>query len=134
MIGNIGNIEEYGECVRKGVECFFVAGRCSECGACCSSLLPVTQHEINTIKVYCKKHGIKTQKHGVFAMANPLLDLMCPFLDDTKTTHKCLIYDVRPKICKLFTCKDPKNPIAARKMHRSGAVSVDMWEQFSDFY
>lgn len=128
----IGNFEEYSECVRKGVECLFVDGKCSECGACCSSLLPVTRKEINTIKVYCKNHGIKTQTHGVFAMAEPICDLTCPFLDDTKPNHKCLIYDVRPKICKIFTCKDPRNPIAARKMHQSGAVLVDMWEVFED--
>lgn len=74
----IGNLEEYSECVRKGVECLFVDGKCSECGGCCSNLLPVTQKEINTIKVYCK---------------------------------------------------NPRNPIAARKMHQSGAVLVDMWKE-----
>jgi Fe-S-cluster containining protein len=129
----ICNLEEYSESFRKSVECLFVDGKCSECGACCSSLLPVTQKEINTIKVYCKNHNIKVEKHGMFAMANPVLDLTCPFLDDTKPNHKCLIYAVRPKICRIFTCKDPRNPIATRKMHQSGAFLVDMWEEFEDF-
>lgn len=81
-----------------------INGMCSECGDCCSNRLPMSQKEINQIKLYIKKNNIVEQKHGVFALSKTSLDLTCPFLDDTKKTHKCTIYPVRPQVCKEYIC------------------------------
>lgn len=68
---------------------------CTGCGRCCSNLLPLTSREIKTIRRYIKKKGIE---------AIPSLNEMdCPFCDYTKQ-NKCLIYDVRPEICRAFYC------------------------------
>lgn len=116
----------------KKITNFFVDGKCSECGGCCSRFLPVSQKELNTIKAYCKNHGIKPSKHGMFAMNEPVMDLLCPFLDDAKLNHKCRIYEVRPKICRIFTCANPCNPNVARKMHEAGCFPVDMQDYFKE--
>ena len=76
-------------------------GKCTGCGACCSSLLPVSEKELHKIKKYIKKHKILPQKH--------IDEWVCPFLDISKAKNKCLIYEVRPRICKAFKC-DMKMP------------------------
>lgn len=40
-------------------------GKCTECGQCCSNLLPMTDDEISVIKKYIKKNGIKEHTHIV---------------------------------------------------------------------
>lgn len=85
-----------------------INGVCSECGECCSNRLPMSQKEINQIKIYIKEHNIVEQKHGVFALAKASIDLTCPFLDDTKKIHKCTIYPVRPQVCKEYICSSGK--------------------------
>lgn len=74
-------------------------GKCSGCGNCCSDLLPVTDKELRVIKEYVKQHKIKSQVpkvvNGVY--------LMCPF----RNTTGCVIYEVRPQICKSFICNKP---------------------------
>ncbi len=80
-------------------------GVCSKCGNCCSRTLPMTQKEINQIKLYIKKHNIKRQVHMVNVLAGKQVDWVCPFLDNTKA-NKCTIYEVRPSICREFNCHD----------------------------
>ena len=81
-------------------------GKCTQCGACCSNLLPMTDSEIATIHKYIKKHNIKEHRH-ILPFAEPTLDLTCPFLNDSKPSEKCDIYEVRPMVCRDFIC-DPK--------------------------
>lgn len=81
-------------------------GKCTGCGNCCSNLLPMTDKEIRIIKEYIKRNGIKEHKH-ILPLATPIIDMTCPFLDDSKSCEKCTIYEVRPKICRNFIC-DPK--------------------------
>ena len=67
---------------------------CKRCGGCCG-LVPVSPEDIAEIKAYIKKNKIKI---------NPLqgdLNIVCPFLDKDK---KCLIYPVRPLMCRLYRC------------------------------
>lgn len=80
---------------------FTVNGACSNCGACCSNLLPMTRREIDAIKRYIKSHGIKPQKHFIPAR-NPVVDMVCPFRDNAN--RRCVIYDVRPEICRAYRC------------------------------
>ena len=87
---------------RENGECdFTVGGECVQCGACCSNMLPVTVGELKAIKAYIKRHKIKpNEKRG----GADVMDLRCPFLDESKEKEKCMIYEVRPMICKKYRC------------------------------
>lgn len=88
---------------------FTVNGKCSECGKCCSDVLPLSDNEVNRIKAYIKKHGIKEQRHNVLMG----IDLTCPFRDDAN--KKCLIYSIRPAICRQFMCNHTHEDIMKAK-------------------
>ena len=88
---------------------FTVNGKCSCCGECCSDLLPLSEDEVKRIKEYVQKHGIKEQRHnGMIGV-----DLTCPFRDEAN--KKCLIYSIRPEICKQFMCNHTAEDIAKTK-------------------
>ena len=89
--------------MENGTYDFTENGKCCQCGACCSDLLPMTDKEIKTIKEYIAKHNIKECRH-LSVLAEPTFDLTCPFLNTDKDKEKCMIYPVRPKICSSFTC------------------------------
>lgn len=78
-------------------------GKCSNCGECCSDILPIDQTEIKRIKKFIQKNGIKESKH--LSIIDTRLDLTCPFRDNKN--KKCLIYEVRPDICRCFICSKP---------------------------
>ena len=82
-------------------------GECSKCGECCSALLPVSDDEIKQIRQYRKSHHIKPKSVVRAPMTNHTIDLTCPFLDVGRE-QKCMIYEVRPLICKKFTCNKYK--------------------------
>ena len=85
-------------------------GKCSNCGQCCSNLLPLSEVEIKRIKAYIKKHGIKEQRHNAL-MA---VDMTCPFRDERN--KKCLIYEIRPAICREFMCNHTHADILKAKL------------------
>lgn len=97
---------------------FTINGKCSQCGQCCSNLLPLSKSEINRIKAYVKKHGIKEQRHN----ATMLTDMTCPFRDEKN--KKCLIYEIRPEICRVFQCNQERDTIVANKMRMHGVNNV----------
>ena len=86
-----------------------IDGKCSGCGECCSNLLPLSEQEISNIKAYIKKHKIKEQRHN--AMVG--VDMTCPFRDDVN--KKCLIYSIRPAICRQFVCNHTQEDIMKAK-------------------
>lgn len=103
-------------------------GKCSGCGNCCSDLLPVTDKELEVIKEYVKQHKIKSQVPKVI---NGIY-LMCPFRNSTG----CVIYEVRPQICRSFICNKPIPTLEESKKlafikTRGRAVSLK-WEIFKD--
>lgn len=74
--------------------------KCKNCGNCCTDVLFLTPSEISTIKKYIKENKITTAKtQNIFNEDNE----ECPFLNSER---KCNIYEVRPFICKRFTCYD----------------------------
>jgi Fe-S-cluster containining protein len=101
-------------------------GKCTECGSCCGVYLPLTEKEIATIRKYINEHHIKECKHGSgIPLAEPVLDMCCPFLDDSKKTHKCTIYPVRGKVCEDFTCCPSKRqPIDVEHAVETKIVNV----------
>ena len=77
---------------------FTIDGKCSGCGECCSNMLPMSADEVRQIKTYIKKHNIKEQRHNFLQG----IDMTCPFRDELN--RKCLVYEVRPAICREFVC------------------------------
>lgn len=74
----------------KNVEYIPKHTNCTNCGKCCGPVL-MGEREYKTIKDYCIKNNIKPFFR---------LDNTCYFRDEEN--KKCLIYKVRPVICKLF--------------------------------
>ena len=83
---------------------------CSGCGNCCSNLLPLSLCEIQDIKAFILEHNIQPVQHEKIFDG---YDASCPFLSED---NRCNIYDIRPLICKVFTCnrKAPKKKQALK--------------------
>lgn len=103
-------------------------GKCTGCGNCCSNLLPMTDKEIRIIKKYIKRNGIKECKH-ILPLATPTIDMTCPFLDDNRYCEKCMIYEVRPRICRNFIC-DPKQRLKLDLKWGLKCKTVNVREEF----
>lgn len=84
-------------------------GKCTGCGSCCTNFLPMTEKEVSVIHRYIKKRNVKEQKHFI-PSSTPIVDMTCPFLDDSKSCDKCLIYEVRPRVCIDFICRPSDRP------------------------
>ena len=99
--------------------------KCSNFGKCCIAILPMNQQEINRIKHYVKKHGIKEQRHNAMMK----YDLTCPFRDEANKF--CMIYDVRPEICRKFICNQSMEKVYLnRQMIYKGRSDVFMRSEF----
>lgn len=110
----IGTLQEVIRDMESGVYDYTKDGKCVGCGRCCSNLLPLSEPEIKEIRKYMKKHHIKEQRH-VFPTREPMFDMTCPFLNENGTSQKCMIYDVRPHICRAFVCNQPPSKIKENK-------------------
>ena len=117
---NIGEI--YKNIVEGNVEITdnTICGKCSKCGECCSCFLPICQEELDIIQEYIIKNNIKPQTQ-MLVMQNRLC---CPYYNG----KKCLIYEVRPLICKEFYCNKKMDIETAKKFKDKEYVSVNMWE------
>lgn len=120
-MSKVAPFEDMLEDMKAGVYDFTKDGKCSNCGSCCSDLLPITQKEIDTIKKYIRTHGIKEQKRIVPA-AVPVVDFTCPFRSDSQ--KKCLIYNIRPRICREFICSNPKNDKWCSETMKNSPVKI----------
>ncbi len=96
-----------------------ICGKCSKCGECCTNILPVTQKEIDIVQKYVIDNNIKPQKQ-MLVMQNRLT---CPYYNG----NKCLIYEVRPLICKEFYCYKKPSLEMANKFSKDKYITVDMW-------
>ena len=103
-------------------------GRCVGCGECCSNALPMRQKEIKIIQRYIKEHGIKEQKAPAVFAKQPF-DMTCPFLRKDVSKDRCVIYPVRPQICREFKCNKARN---VESFHGSmdGFMLIDVRETF----
>ena len=126
MIAKMDNLKSAIDKMNSDVYDFTDNGKCTQCGACCSNYLPMTQKEIATIHRFVKKHDIKEFKH-LFPVSNDTFDMTCPFMDDSKQKEKCKIYSVRPEICKQFICSKEKKPFNG---HWQQYSVVDMRKEF----
>ena len=121
------------ESVKKGMDDniynFTVNGKCSQCGKCCSDLLPMSEKEIREIRRFIKKNGITECKH-LLPTENPCMDMTCPFLDTDKKSEKCRIYPVRPAICRQFICDSEKRAKHNRELLKQTRRIVDVRREF----
>ena len=72
-------------------------GHCIKCGDCCTAFLPLSEEDITVIKKYLSTHEIKPEHNST----HDAIDMLCPFLSNKRL---CLIYEVRPLICRVFKC------------------------------
>lgn len=101
-------------------------GKCSGCGNCCSNLLPLTKSEIVTIKKYIKRHKIKPVDHYSAVTAEKSIDWICPFRHEQKG---CLIYEVRPAVCRAYQCN--KKPISIAKNLKDIGISRSQLNEYN---
>lgn len=121
-------IGEIAEEMKRGVYDYTVDGECSNCGACCSNFLPVSGKEVKAIHRFIAKRGVKEKRH-IIPTVEKVIDLMCPFRDNAE--RRCVIYPVRPAICKDFRCDKPAKNIQANKsMYHGKYMVVDMRKEF----
>ena len=95
---------------------------CSQCGRCCANILLLSNNEIQTIKKYLKKHPmINVYNRNTILMTEDVN--ICPFLQENNNGEKyCVIYPVRPSICRSYNCKEKYNKV----MNYNGVKAINM--------
>lgn len=122
----IATLDQAIEDSKKGIIDFTHEGKCSRCGQCCCNYIPLSSGEIKEIKRYVKKYHIKEHINGA-PMAPISWDLSCPFFSG----HECIIYPVRPAICRNFQCDQQPEIIKRNKtMMLKKYSTYDMRETF----
>lgn len=101
-----------------------ICGKCSKCGECCTNLLPISQKELEQMQEYVIKNEIRPQTQ-MLVMQNRLT---CPYYNG----KKCLIYEVRPLICKEFYCYKKPDIETSKKFANDEYITVDMWSIAKD--
>lgn len=96
-----------GNYLKTDVVDFTDNGKCSQCGSCCTALLPMTDGEIRRLKAYVRKNNIRPRRKNF--VVNKTIDLTCPFRDEAE--RKCLVYKARPEICRQFICNEEQREI-----------------------
>lgn len=91
---------------------FTAGGKCSMCGNCCSSILPLGPGDITRLKAFAEDAGFVPElpdgPNVVYAH--------CPFLaapGPGTGVRRCLAYDVRPDVCRIFSCSNTNYENAA---------------------
>lgn len=103
-----GNLNQLLQDMKSGVYNFTKNGNCISCGNCCTALLPMTKAELKTIERFVKRKHLQLEKHP-----RVNFDLTCPFRDNEKRI--CMIYEIRPQICRDFKCDKPQKKIDETK-------------------
>lgn len=115
------DLKEYFASDSKGITDLTTDGKCSRCGECCKDILPIDYVELARIKKYVKEHHILQQEHH---LKRNTIDMTCPFLNIDGDEKKCVIYPVRPQICKKFICSMSHDKINALTESRGNAGKV----------
>lgn len=87
-------------------------GKCARCGGCCSSILPLSESDMKHLRKFAAKKNITPKLPD----GDDVIYLHCPFLaDDIMMPGKkrCLCYEVRPAICKIFNCSNSNKDTVA---------------------
>ena len=89
------------------------------CGECCSRMLPVTDGELKVLKDAVRERGVALRPERAE------VDLTCPLLDDG---GMCMLYDVRPLICRLYDCSEAARGIVRAHPLMGRCEIVDLRE------
>lgn len=86
---------------------------CNNCNECCSALTIITTEEFEFYKKHFRSKGKNLfkecmKKHIEKEVKNNAINLTCPFSSKTK---RCLIYNIRPRVCKEFHCSPTLNKL-----------------------
>lgn len=95
---------------------------CRGCGECCSQFIPLASFEVPVIRNYVEKHGLKPKFQPI----------KCPFLTESS---ECMIYEVRPIICKCYDCRSHKDGLLfsnPQLWSLRGVAVADLAELFCD--
>lgn len=112
---------------------FTINGECSNCGGCCTNFLPMTPDEYNIIKSFIRKHGIKDAYQPSYILKDQQINLVCPFRNED--TCRCNIYEVRPKVCRLFICNLKESEILKYSIEISkSGIKGDLIQARQTFY
>lgn len=87
---------------------------CINCGSCCGQV-PINSKEYNEILNYCKKNHIEPVQKQTLTQ--------CMFRDEK--SKKCLIYEVRPIICRLCGVSDGMRCIKGNSNNINGIKFLD---------
>ena len=98
------------------------------CSLCCSDILVLSEQDVSRIKKYLKKHPEIKPYNYTPVLSSKYID-KCPF--NNPDTHKCMIYSVRPQICKSFSCHRFNNPNYKPMDYRNKCVR-SMLKTFTD--
>ena len=96
---------------------FTINNHCSRCGSCCGLFIPFTEKELQVIKSYVKTNNIKPYNKRL-NIETDAFEGNCCFYD--KDNKKCMIYEVRPYVCRDFICSR-KNWKTKRDMYEKRA-------------
>ena len=101
---------------------------CNNCNECCSLLSMITPEEYNFYLKYFStdKKGREIFKQGVTRWVEVgrklnSFNMMCPFISKTK---RCLIYQIRPKVCKEFHCSPSLNKLDKSSIENSEHFTI----------
>jgi Fe-S-cluster containining protein len=95
--------------------------RCVNCGKCCANILMLSDREIQNIKQFLKENpSIQVHNHNTIMLQEDVN--ICPFLRQDKDLTYCAIYEVRPSICRSFSC----NPKYNVDMNYDGVKAINM--------
>ena len=98
----------------------FGENACVQCGRCCANILMLSPKEIKLIKEYIQDNNIKVINRNNFLLLEDVN--ICPFLKDDADKAECLIYEVRPSICRSFSC----NPKFSKEMEYENVEAINM--------
>lgn len=93
-------------------------GKCSRCGQCCNAWNPITLSEYFIIKEYITENNIKP---SLCRPEGNNLYITCPF----NTGHECSIYEVRPEVCKQFSCHLPEDIIDKNRTYFDSRADIN---------
>ena len=103
-------------------------GHCIKCGSCCTAFLPLSEEDIIVIKQYLSTHEIKPEHNN---NTYDTIDTVCPFLSKEGL---CLIYEVRPLICRVFKCNKTGQQVNQRYKKLFMKINVSFRNMWSVFF
>lgn len=106
-------------------------GSCSGCSSCCHGMtLPITEEEAERMADYAakKKYLPAPLEYMPGPWAQPGRKARCPFLDK----GRCVVYPVRPKICRDFLCCMDEDKMKSLRNKRIAACEgeAELWPTF----